>query len=167
MKKIEFIKQIVLRLESSLIVVFLTSMIGLGIMQILIRKLFNESIPYADQIMNMLVLYIALIGAALATLKTKHITFEVVSKFAKKKVLNVLNIIVNMFAIFIMTILFVSVFEYIEFQKESLEMFFPTIRTITMETFLIPGVFLIAFGFFLNLIESFILLTSKKIEEGA
>ncbi|MCB0279134.1 MAG: TRAP transporter small permease subunit [Calditrichaeota bacterium] len=167
MKSIEKLKHYLLRIESWLILAFLGGMIGLGILQILIRKLFNESIPYADQIMNMLVLYIALVGAALATLRTKHITFEIVSKLASKKLLNYLDIIVNCFCIFIIFILYESVFEYIEFQKESLEMFFPDIQTLTLEKFLVPGMAMIGLGFVFNLLESLMAIFTKQADEVA
>jgi TRAP-type C4-dicarboxylate transport system permease small subunit len=123
-----------------------------------LRKFANESIPDADLLLTMLVYYIALFGACLATYSDKHITIEIVSNFVSEKTNNKLRLLSNLFSIWIMIILFFAAQDYISLQEGSLEMFMSFVPTYLVESVIVPVFGLIIFGFTLNsliLIRSF------------
>lgn len=140
------------------------TLILVGFVQVVLRKFANESIPDADLLLTMLVYYIALFGACLATYKDKHITIEIVSNFVSESTNNKLRLLSNIFSIWIMIILFFAAQDYIALQEGSLDMFMSFVPTYLVESAIIPAFAIIIFGFFLN---SMILLSSFFNSESA
>ena len=69
------------RVEKFLVVVMLSVMILLAFLQIVLRNAFSTGISWGDPIVRYLVLWVAFIGASLATKEEKHITIEVFSRW--------------------------------------------------------------------------------------
>jgi len=155
------IKEVLLKVELVLISIFLSTMILLSFAQIVFRKIFGSSIPDADQLVTMSVMFIALIGAAMATLEDKHITVEVLSKFVSDKVNLFMGVLFNSFSVYIIYVLYVASADYIELQSENIDFFIGEIKTTSVESFILPGFFLIGIGFVLNLSETIIKLVQK------
>jgi TRAP-type C4-dicarboxylate transport system permease small subunit len=155
------IKEVLLKVELVLISLFLSTMILLSFSQIVFRKVFGSSIPDADQLVTMSVMFIALIGAAMATLEDKHITVEVLSKFVSAKVNLYMGILFNSFSVYIIYVLFDASVDYIELQSENIDFFIGEIKTTRVESFILPGFFLIGAGFVLNLFETILKLSKK------
>jgi len=63
--------------EETLLVVFLFGMVGLGAAQIFFRNVVSIGIVWIDPLQRHLVLWVALLGASIATHQNKHITIEV------------------------------------------------------------------------------------------
>lgn len=126
------------------------TLISVGFIQVILRKFANSSIPDADLVLTMLVYYIALFGACLATFRDKHITIEIVSNFVSKKANEILGLCSNIFAAVIVWILFGASREYIELQEGSIDMFMSLIPTHYVEAIIIPCFGLMFFGFVLN-----------------
>jgi len=71
------------RVEDILLALLLTAMIGLAALQILLRNLFNVGLPWADPTLRLLVLWVALAGAMVATRLDKHIRVDVISRWLR------------------------------------------------------------------------------------
>ena len=69
------------RVEKFFVVVMLSVMILLAFLQIVLRNAFSTGISWGDPIVRYLVLWVAFIGASLATKEEKHITIEVLSRW--------------------------------------------------------------------------------------
>jgi TRAP-type C4-dicarboxylate transport system permease small subunit len=158
METISKIKNYLKNLELWLLIIFLGTMILLSFLQIITRKVFHSSIDHADQIISMSVFYIALTGASLATLEDKHITIEVLSNFVSDKINLIMAVFFNLFSMFIVYKLYEISMQYLELQSDSIDFFIGTIKTITVESYILPGFIMIGLGFFLNFIESLFLL---------
>lgn len=63
--------------EETLLVVFLFAMVGLGAAQIFFRNVVSIGIVWIDPLQRHLVLWVALLGASVATHQDRHITIEV------------------------------------------------------------------------------------------
>ena len=63
--------------EEMLLVVFLFAMVGLGAAQIFFRNVVSIGIVWIDPLQRHLVLWVALLGASIATHQDRHITIEV------------------------------------------------------------------------------------------
>ena len=74
------------RLEDSLLVLILTSMIFLAVFQIISRNLFSEGMVWIDPLLRVLVLWVGLAGAVVATRTNNHIRIDVFSKYLPKKI---------------------------------------------------------------------------------
>lgn len=86
------------KVEDILLICLLLSMILLAVSQIVLRnypKLFyflfpdltivNISIPWADNLIRILVLWIGLIGAMIASRSNKHISIDIISRYLSDK----------------------------------------------------------------------------------
>ena len=67
------------RLEEILLVSLVILMVTLGFLQILFRNLIAVGIVWIDSLVRHLVLWIALLGASIATRENRHITIDIIS----------------------------------------------------------------------------------------
>lgn len=68
------------RIETILVVIFLSAMMILAFLQIFLRNVFTTGLAWGDVIVRNLVLWIGFIGATLATREGKHINIDVISR---------------------------------------------------------------------------------------
>ena len=68
------------RLEEILLVSLVILMLSLGFLQILFRNLISIGIVWIDPLVGHLVLWIALLGASLATRENRHIAIDLLSE---------------------------------------------------------------------------------------
>ena len=69
------------RLETVLITILLTLMILIAFSQIVLRNFFATGIDWGDALVRYLVVWVAFIGAAVATREGKHITIDLLSRW--------------------------------------------------------------------------------------
>ena len=69
------------RLEDLMLVAVLTVMIVLAIGQVALRNVWGSGIAWAEPLLRILVLWLALLGAMAATRDRNHISIDVLSKF--------------------------------------------------------------------------------------
>lgn len=73
--------QLIDRLERGLLALMLSAMIGLGLGQILLRNIWSSGIDWADPLLRLLVLWIAMLGAMQATHQDRHIRIDLLSRY--------------------------------------------------------------------------------------
>jgi TRAP-type C4-dicarboxylate transport system permease small subunit len=86
------------RLEDSLLVILLTTLILLASTQILLRNLFDTGLVWVDPLLRVMVLWLGLIGAAVAAREHKHIQIDVLTRLLSKKVLVPVQSAVDLFS---------------------------------------------------------------------
>ena len=69
------------RVEDAILVILLSAMIGLAAFQILIRNLFDVGIVWGDVLVRILVLWVGLVGAMVATRKDNHIRIDIINRY--------------------------------------------------------------------------------------
>ena len=69
------------RLEEILLVFLAVLMVSLGFLQILFRNLISIGIVWVDPLVRHLVLWVALLGASIATRENRHISIDVLSTY--------------------------------------------------------------------------------------
>ncbi len=69
------------RLEQTLLVAAVVLLVSLGFLQILFRNLISIGIVWVDPLLRHLVLWIALLGASMATREDRHIRIDVLSAY--------------------------------------------------------------------------------------
>jgi len=73
-------------IENGLLITLLALMVSLAGAQILLRNLFDLSILDVDQLLRLLVLWVALLGAVAASREGKHIRVDVLSRWLPARV---------------------------------------------------------------------------------
>lgn len=69
------------RFEIALLVIILSAMIGLAGSQILLRNLFDSGIAWSDPVLRVLVLWVGMMGAMIATEQDKHIRIDLLTRY--------------------------------------------------------------------------------------
>jgi TRAP-type C4-dicarboxylate transport system permease small subunit len=64
-------------LEETLLVCLVFGMVGLGTLQILFRNVLSVGLVWTDPLLRHLVLWVALLGASVATRENRHIVIEI------------------------------------------------------------------------------------------
>lgn len=70
-------------LEDGLLIVSLALMVALAFLQIILRNIFETGIGWADPFLRMLVLWVTLLGAMIATREKHHISIDLVRRYLK------------------------------------------------------------------------------------
>ena len=83
--------------EDAVLVITLTAMILLAASQIVMRNLFNFGFIWTDEMLRMLVLWIAVAGAVAASRSDKHINIAILDRFLPDKVKLAVKIVIHMF----------------------------------------------------------------------
>lgn len=83
--------------EDALLVTVLTAMIGLAASQIVLRNFLNLGFIWGDELLRMLVLWIAVAGAVAASRNDRHINIAILDRFLPDKGKIAVKILVDAF----------------------------------------------------------------------
>jgi len=92
---------ILYRVEDSILVGLLMLMITLAVLQIFLRNLFETGIVWSDVLVRILVLWVGLAGAMVASRKGNHINIDIMERFLSERAKIVVNFVVELFTAFI------------------------------------------------------------------
>ncbi|MAI25258.1 MAG: TRAP transporter small permease [Myxococcota bacterium] len=73
------------RVEDAFLALLLTVMVVLAPLQILLRNVFDQGIPWADPLIRVLVLWVGLMGAVAAARGDRHISIDAVSRMVSPR----------------------------------------------------------------------------------
>ncbi|MDH5777399.1 MAG: TRAP transporter small permease [Gammaproteobacteria bacterium] len=99
------ILNLIARLENMLLVGFLSGMIGLAILQIILRNVFQSGYTDGDSMLRILVLWVGMFGAVVATRERKHIAIDVLTRYISERARTIVGLIVDIFVFVICAIL--------------------------------------------------------------
>lgn len=74
------------KIEDTVLVVLLLTMIIMAVLQIFLRNFFDTGIIWADPLVRILVLWLGLIGAMAASRTGNHISIDVISRYLPARV---------------------------------------------------------------------------------
>nr|WP_319495484.1 TRAP transporter small permease [uncultured Desulfobacter sp.] len=89
------------KIEDALLVSLLLTMIGLVVFQIVLRNGFDAGIVWADPLVRVLVLWLGLIGAMVASRTDNHISIDIVSKYLPRGLQRFTSLLIYLFTTFI------------------------------------------------------------------
>jgi len=105
-------------LEDGALLLALVSMLVMALLQIVMRNLFDSGFLWAESFLRILVLWVAMLGAMVATRERNHISIDILSRFLSGGYLVGLRIVTNLFAA---AICFVTVFYALELVQYEFE----------------------------------------------
>ena len=83
--------------EDTLLVLILSTMVLLAAGQIILRNFFDVGFIWGDELLRMLVLWLAVAGALAASRSDKHISIDVLNRFLPDRVSLAAKIVVHLF----------------------------------------------------------------------
>ena len=87
--------QVIARIEDGLLVFMLTAMIILAGLQIIMRNVFQSGFIETDSILRVLVLWVGMIGAVVATRERRHISVDVLTRYLSEKSKQYVDVIIK------------------------------------------------------------------------
>jgi TRAP-type C4-dicarboxylate transport system permease small subunit len=88
---------IVERVEDSILVGLLLLMIVMAVLQILLRDLFATGIVWSDVLVRILVLWVGLVGAMVASRQGRHINIDIMDRYLSERAKIVARFVVEIF----------------------------------------------------------------------
>lgn len=92
-------------LEGGLLAILLSTMIIVSATQILLRNVFETSITWGDPLLRMMVLWVGLLGAMVATRENNHISIDILSRYLSRRVNIASQLITDLFTSFVCALL--------------------------------------------------------------
>lgn len=139
--------------ENGLLIVLLALMVTLAGAQIVFRNLLDMSILGVDQLLRLLVLWVAMLGAVAASREAKHIGVDVISRWLPPRTRAGVRVLTDFFTITVCVLLAWQALRFLESERNSHEMAFGALP-VWMAQIILPIAFaLIALRYLLLLIH--------------
>ena len=105
-------------LENIALVVLLSGMILLAVSQIVMREVFDTGVIWADELIKLMVLWLAMIGSIAAGRDNRHIRIDVLSHVLPGALVNVARIVVDLFAAAVCAVIAWQAWRYLQLEIE-------------------------------------------------
>ena len=106
------------KIEDGILIGVLLSMLLMAVLQIFLRNFFSSGILWGDAMVRILVLWVGLLGAMIATRNNNHINIDIISRFLPKNLKNISQFIVQVFAAFVCAVMTWLSFRFILMEME-------------------------------------------------
>lgn len=130
--------------ENALLIGMLALMVGLAAAQIFVRNFMDMSIFGADQMLRLLVLWVALLGAVAASREGKHIHVDAIARWLPERVKSGVVALTDLFTLAVCLLLTWQSLRFMQSARESGEMVFGSLPVWVAELILPLGFTLIA-----------------------
>jgi TRAP-type C4-dicarboxylate transport system permease small subunit len=136
--------------ENALLIGMLALMVVLAAAQILLRNVFDTSIFGADQLLRLLVLWVAFLGAVAASREGRHIHVDAVARWLPGRIKPAVAALTDMFTLAVCLVLAWQALRFMQSARESGEMAFGSLPVWAAESILPLGFTLIALRYALR-----------------
>ena len=140
-------------IENSVLIALLALMVSLAGAQILFRNLLDTSILDVDQLLRLLVLWVALLGAVAASREGKHIGVDVISRWFPPRVRAGTRVLTDLFTITVCTLLAWHAWRFIQSERAVGEMAFGALPVWAAQSIIPVAFSLIALRYLLLLLH--------------
>jgi TRAP-type C4-dicarboxylate transport system permease small subunit len=153
-------------LETGLLVLILGSMILLAFAQIVLRNFADIGFLWGDELLRMLVLWVALAGAVAASRSDKHINIAVLDRFLPPRLKSLVQLLAHLFTAAICAVVAWFSFQFVLTSKEYEDLILGDVPAWILQSILPIGFGLISWRYSLFVITDFIhLVTGKQATE--
>ena len=104
--------------EDTALVVLLGSMIVLAVLQIVLRQFFDGAIVWADELIKIIVLWLAMVGSIAAARDNRHIRIDVLSHVLPEKLVVFTRVLVDLFAATVCVVIAWQAWRYLQLEIE-------------------------------------------------
>lgn len=149
--------------ENAALVVLLGSLILLAVGQIILREVFETGFFRADELIKLLVLWLAMVGSIAATRDNRHIRIDALSHLLPDEAVTAIRLFVDIFAAIVCGVVAWQAWRYLQLEIE-----FEDTVLINVPAWIahavVPGAFaLMSYRFAVSVIrEVFLIATGKK-----
>jgi len=105
-------------LENVALVTLLSGMMLLAVGQIVLREVFDTGIIWADELVRLIVLWLAMMGAVAACREDRHIRIDAITHLFHDRVIDVIRIVVDLFAAAVCAVIAWHAYRYLQLEIE-------------------------------------------------
>ncbi|MBT8090158.1 MAG: TRAP transporter small permease [Gammaproteobacteria bacterium] len=105
-------------LETAALVMLFSAMMLLAVGQIILREIFNTGFVWADELIKLMVLWLAMVGSIAAARENRHIRIDALSHVLPELGIQVIRIIVDLFAGFVCGVIAWQAWLYLQVEIE-------------------------------------------------
>ena len=110
--------RVIHRAEDGFLIAALLSMLAMALVQILLRNFFDSGLLWAESALRILVLWVAMLGAMVATRESNHIAIDLVTRFLPDHLKKFAVLVSYLFSAFICGLVAYHSIELIRFEYE-------------------------------------------------
>jgi len=147
------IDDILAKFESFLLILSLSIMVLVSFLQIILRNFFSTGIIWGDVFLRHLVLWVAFLGASLATREERHINIDVLSQILSPAAKRWVKMTTNLFAATVSVFLTRAALVFILDEKQAGSTTFLNLPLWTVVSIIGFGFAVISFRFLLKALE--------------
>jgi TRAP-type C4-dicarboxylate transport system permease small subunit len=137
------------KIEDGILVGLLLLMIFIAVLQIFLRNLFDSGILWGDPLVRILVLWIGLIGAMVASRDNHHISIDVISRYLPDKIKKLSNLIISIFTSLVCAVMAYYSLIFVIMEKNDGILAFATIPAWVCESIIPVSFVIISFRYLL------------------
>ncbi len=104
--------------EDAALVVLLGVMVTLAVAQIVLRQFFDAAIAGSDELIKLLVLWLAMVGSIAAARDNRHIRIDVLSHVLPEKLVVLTRVVVDLFAASVCAVIAWQAWRYLQIEIE-------------------------------------------------
>lgn len=104
--------------ETIMLVILLSSMMLLAVGQIMLRELFSTGFVWADELIKLMVLWLAMVGSIAACRDNRHIRIDALSHILPKLAIEITRALVDVFAAIICGVIAWQTWRYLQVEIE-------------------------------------------------
>lgn len=105
-------------LETFMLVAMLSTMMLVAVGQIIMREVFSSGFGWADELIRLIVLWLALVGSIAACRENRHIRIDALSHVLPDLAVQVIRVVVDVFAAIVCSIIAVQAWRYLQIEIE-------------------------------------------------
>jgi C4-dicarboxylate transporter DctQ subunit len=150
-------------LERAALVLLLTGLLGLGCVQVIWRNLLASGLFWADELLQHMVLWLAFLGASLATREHRHLSIDVLTHFLPTRWQLRLGLVVNTVALVICLVLIQAAWGLVRSEYAAGAMLTFGVPAWLAQSIMPLGFGAIALRFALRVLETLLRLVQPKV----
>ena len=148
--QLQALLRLIHKLEDGLLVTALISMLLMAVLQICLRNFFDAGIFWAESFLRILVLWVAMLGAMVATRESNHIAIDALSRFLAPIVRKIVALFTRIFSALICAVVAYYSLEFIQYEYQDQTIAFATVPTWVCQSIIPFGFAVMAIRFAIN-----------------
>jgi len=153
----------IMKVEEFFLSAVLGLMVSMVLLQILLRNFFSSVIAGGDSIVRHMLLWVAFLGAGIATRGGMHIKIDLASKLLSRKGMQIADVVTNIFSVIIGCLLVYAAYVFVKLEYEAQgELLFFHLPLWLLEIIIPIGYLIITLRFASKGIEGFLKLIKEK-----
>jgi TRAP-type C4-dicarboxylate transport system permease small subunit len=148
-KSISFLR----RVEDAILALLLGSMIVVAAVQVLLRNFFDSGLYWGDSMVRVAVLWVALVGAMVASRDDSHIRIDIAGRFLPERYKAYVSRVTHLFTAAILGLFAWASFEFVQYEYEDGAIAFASIPAWVCEAIMPIGSGIMALRYLLHVIK--------------